>query len=93
MSVMDGLSATRLIRADSQFRSLPIIAMTAHAMSGNRERSLSAGMDEHLTKPIHPRYEHAGTVLRTDSREKRLCVWTFEVNRRLSSSTVGVDFW
>ncbi len=52
MPVMDGLTATTLIRADGRFRSLPILAMTAHAMSGDRERSLGAGMNDHITKPI-----------------------------------------
>lgn len=54
MPEMDGLSATRAIRQDARFKDLPIVAMTAHAMEGDRERSLEAGMQDHLTKPINP---------------------------------------
>ncbi|MBF0422540.1 MAG: response regulator [Magnetococcales bacterium] len=54
MPVMDGFTASRTIRADGRFQNLPIIAMTANAMAGDRERCLDAGMNEHVSKPIHP---------------------------------------
>ena len=54
MPVMDGFEATRRIRALPGFERLPILAMTANAMAGDRERSLAAGMNDHVTKPIDP---------------------------------------
>ncbi|WP_236891290.1 response regulator [Desulfoluna limicola] len=52
MPELDGLEATRRLRSMPEYDHVPIVAMTAHAIAGDREKSLDAGMNEHLTKPI-----------------------------------------
>ena len=52
MPVMDGYEATEIIRKDKRFKDTPIIAMTANAMTGDKERCIKAGMNDHVAKPI-----------------------------------------
>lgn len=53
MPIMDGYTATKILREDPKFSKLPIIAMTANAMEGDREKVIDAGMDDHIAKPIN----------------------------------------
>jgi signal transduction histidine kinase/CheY-like chemotaxis protein len=53
MPVMDGYAATRALRQQPQWRDLPVLAMTANALVGDREKALAAGMNDHIAKPVN----------------------------------------
>ena len=55
LPVMDGYEATRRIKADSALRSIPIIAVTSYALSGDEEKARAAGCDDFVPKPYSPR--------------------------------------
>jgi len=52
LPVMDGWAATQAIKADPELSKIPVIALTAHAMAGDREKAMAAGCDDYDTKPI-----------------------------------------
>ena len=64
LPVLDGWEATRRLRADPKTRAIPIIALTAHAMPGDRERAMEAGCDDYDIKPI----EFPGLLEKIESR-------------------------
>jgi CheY-like chemotaxis protein len=61
---MDGVEVLTRIRSEERLRSIPIVALTAHAMSGDRERYLAAGFDEYVPKPIVEEEELLQTIAR-----------------------------
>ena len=87
MPVMDGYTATRTIRRDPRFKDLPIIAMTAHAMTGDQEKSIAAGMNDHVTKPIDPAQLFATLArwigVRRTPLEQKGCRRQFRMSRPL----------
>ena len=59
---MDGIEVAREIRADARLRHLPLVALTAHAMSGDRERFLESGFDSYVAKPIIDEQDLLATI-------------------------------
>jgi len=72
MPGVDGWSATRLLKADPKLGHIPVIALTAHAMHGDREKALEAGCDDYETKPFHfPRlFQKIETLLAARRRDQ-----------------------
>jgi two-component system cell cycle response regulator DivK len=71
MPKMDGLEATRIIKADTKTKHIPIIALTSYAMKGDREKTIEAGCDGYIAKPIDIKevlktIEHYLTVIQVD---------------------------
>jgi two-component system cell cycle response regulator DivK len=56
LPVMDGYEATRRIKVDPALRSIPVIAVTSYALSGEEEKARAAGCDEYVPKPYSPRH-------------------------------------
>lgn len=85
MPEMDGLTATKEIRKKPNMQDLPIIAMTAHAMETDIQRSTEAGMNEHITKPIDP-----DILYRTLSKFLTMCTNPFNHNMSLDDVVLDI---
>jgi CheY-like chemotaxis protein len=71
MPEMDGIECTKRIRQQSQFKSLPVIALTAKAMKGDREKCLEAGASDYISKPLD-----------IDKLLSLMRVWVYDRNKR-----------
>ena len=98
MPVMDGYVATQRLRAQPQFQNLPIIAMTANAMAGDREKVLAIGMQDHIAKPlrvddmfacmarwIHPAHPTTPPTLNTETSASK------DAKRATLAAIPGID--
>jgi two-component system, sensor histidine kinase and response regulator len=88
MPIMDGYEATRTIRKKKLFANLPIVAMTANAMQGDREKCINAGMNDHVSKPINVKNLYSALVKWIPPREKG----TKDNNVSVAETKVGEVF-
>ena len=94
MPVLDGVAATKILRKDERFDNLPIIAMTANVMAGDRQRFLDAGMNEHLGKPIDIDvfYKTLAFFCRRNASDARpMHIRAEAVERTVDDSGVGIS--
>jgi CheY-like chemotaxis protein len=89
MPVMDGYEATRAIRADPRYGHLPIVALTAHALTDQRRQCLSEGMNEHITKPIAPAVLYR-TVLQFAGRQDAALALLVEDDRETRTDVLSL---
>src|SRR5581483_2023296 len=88
MPVLDGLEATRAIRREPKWSGIPIIAMTAHAMNGDRERCLQAGMDAYISKPVQPAHLVATIEKHLGSRAEKAAPPSNQIDRVLTDRLI-----
>ncbi len=91
MPVMDGYTAIKHIRAQSRYDQLPVLALTAHAMSDDEERSLAMGMNGHISKPIDPEELMTALVKWIKPDKNRLGALTAPIASSLEISTDLTD--
>ena len=92
MPKMDGMEAANLIRKFRTAKDLPIIAMTAHAMVGDREKSIAAGMQDHVTKPIDPERVFSALIQWIPPGNRKLPEeFTLQQNANISKNKSEVD--
>ncbi len=91
MPVLDGLETTRLIRRDPRWDHLPVVAMTAHAMNGDRERCLQAGMNAYISKPVQPAHLIATIERQLTSGERHAAVTPTPLQRVLADRLMTDD--
>ena len=87
---MDGREATQVLKADTKTRHIPIVALTAFAMKGDRERLLAEGFDGYVSKPINKRNSSGGrTVSQRAARHRVLGTRRFPYSHRHSQGRDG----